>query len=46
VPLDDAVSLILAGELHNGVAVAGILAAQAARAGGFAHLRETDTPET
>jgi 8-oxo-dGDP phosphatase len=40
VPLDRAVKLFLAGELHNGVAAVGILAAYAARQGGFAALRE------
>jgi ADP-ribose pyrophosphatase len=40
VPLDQAVQLFLAGELHNGVAAVGILAAYAARQGGFAALRE------
>ncbi len=51
IPLDEAVSLVLAGELHNGVAVVGILAAHAASAdgpggpGGFGGLRAADTPE-
>jgi 8-oxo-dGDP phosphatase len=40
VPLERAVQLFLAGELHNGVAAVGILAAYAARQGGFAMLRE------
>ena len=40
VPLDRAVQLFLAGELHNGVTAVGILAAYAARRGGFAALRE------
>jgi 8-oxo-dGTP pyrophosphatase MutT (NUDIX family) len=40
VPLDRAVQLFLAGELHNGVTAVGILAAYAARHGGFATLRE------
>jgi ADP-ribose pyrophosphatase len=40
VPLDRAMQLFLAGELHNGVAAVGILAAYAARQGGFAALRE------
>jgi 8-oxo-dGTP pyrophosphatase MutT (NUDIX family) len=39
VPLEQAVQLFLAGELHNGVAAVGILAAYAARQGGFAMLR-------
>ncbi len=46
VPLGDAVAGVLAGELHNGVAVTGILAAHAARARGFAALRPADAPET
>ena len=40
VPLDRAVQLFLAGELHNGVTAVGILAAYAACQGGFAALRE------
>jgi ADP-ribose pyrophosphatase len=43
--LDDAVARILAGELHNGVAAIGILAAYAARRAGFTALRDADTPE-
>ena len=39
VPLDDAVTKVLAGELHNPLAVAGILAAAAARTRGFDALR-------
>jgi ADP-ribose pyrophosphatase len=46
VPLGEAVALILAGELHNGVAAAGILATHAASADGFAGLRAADAPET
>ena len=45
VPLDRAVQLFLAGELHNGVAAVGILAAYAARQGGFAALREAGAGE-
>ena len=45
VPLEAAVPLILAGELHNGVAVIGLLAAHAASAGGFAGLRGAEDPE-
>lgn len=46
VPLEDAVRLALAGKLHNGVTVAGILAAHAAAgAGGFGDLRPADAPE-
>ncbi|HVT66807.1 MAG TPA: NUDIX hydrolase, partial [Trebonia sp.] len=39
VPLPEAVRLALAGKLHNGETVAGLLAAHAARADGFAGLR-------
>jgi ADP-ribose pyrophosphatase len=45
VPLDRAVQLFLAGELHNGIAAVGILAAYAARQGGFAMLREAGAGE-
>jgi 8-oxo-dGDP phosphatase len=45
VPLDRAVSLVLAGDLHNGVAVVGLLAAHAARQNGFGGLRDADAPE-
>jgi 8-oxo-dGDP phosphatase len=45
VPLDHAVSLVLAGDLHNGVAVVGLLAAHTARRNGFAGLRDADAPE-
>jgi 8-oxo-dGDP phosphatase len=45
VPLEATVPLILAGELHNGVAVIGLLAAHAARADGFAGLRGAEEPE-
>ena len=45
VPLDRAVQLFLAGELHNGVTAMGILAAYAARQGGFATLREAGAGE-
>jgi ADP-ribose pyrophosphatase len=40
VPLEEAVALVMAGRLHNGATVIGILAAQAAAADGFASLRE------
>ncbi|BEP15973.1 NUDIX hydrolase [Acidothermaceae bacterium B102] len=39
VPLDEAVGKVLAGDLHNPLAVAGILAAAAARTRGFDTLR-------
>jgi ADP-ribose pyrophosphatase len=45
VPLERAVSLLLAGELHNGVTAVGILAAYAAHQGGFAELREAGARE-
>lgn len=45
VALDEAVRLVMAGELHNGVAVAGILAGYAAATGGFATLRPAAAPE-
>ncbi|WP_329520185.1 NUDIX hydrolase [Spirillospora sp. NBC_01491] len=45
VPLDEAVGKVLAGEIHNMIAVTGILAAHAARARGFRDLRPVDAPE-
>jgi ADP-ribose pyrophosphatase len=45
VPLERAVQLFLTGELHNGVAAVGILAAYAARQGGFAMLGEAGAGE-
>jgi ADP-ribose pyrophosphatase len=45
VPLEQAVQLFLAGELHNGVTAVGILAAYAARQGGFAMLRKAGAGE-
>jgi 8-oxo-dGDP phosphatase len=45
VPLVDAVRGILAGDLHNGVAIVGILSAYAAREGGFRALRQVSEPE-
>ncbi len=44
-PLDVVVSRILAGDLHNGVMMVGVLAAFAARQDGFASLRDADAPE-
>jgi len=44
-PLDVVVSRILAGNLHNGVMMIGVLAAYAARQHGFATLRGADAPE-
>jgi len=43
--LDDLVSRILAGDLHNGVMIIGVLAAFAAKRDGFALLRGADAPE-
>ena len=45
IPLGDAVRAILAGDLHNGPAVVGILSAYAASRDGFAGLRPPDAPE-
>ncbi|WP_084956940.1 NUDIX domain-containing protein [Thermoactinospora rubra] len=45
VPLDEAVQKVLSGKIHNSPAVAGILAAYAAEADGFAGLRPADAPE-
>ena len=44
-PLDVVVSRVLAGNLHNGVMMVGVLAAFAARTSGFAGLREPEAPE-
>ncbi len=46
VPLDEAVAGALSGDLHNGVAILGILSAYAARKEGFVTLRRPDDPET
>ena len=46
VPLGDAVRAVLAGQLHNGATIQGILAAAIARGEGFAGLRPADAPET
>ena len=45
VPLETAVAAFLGGELHNGVAAVGILAAYAASQSGFAELREAGARE-
>jgi 8-oxo-dGDP phosphatase len=45
VPLDQAVRLFLAGDLHNGPAAVGILSAYAAKRDGFTGLRPADAPE-
>jgi 8-oxo-dGTP pyrophosphatase MutT (NUDIX family) len=44
-PLAEAVTRVLAGDLHNGVAAMGILAVYAA-SGDFSGLRPADSPET
>ena len=44
VPLEQAVRLVFAGEVTNAAAVAGITAAAAAHARGWAGLRSTDAP--
>jgi 8-oxo-dGDP phosphatase len=44
-PLEEAVGKVFAGELHNGVAALGIMAAYAARSEGFDRLRPADAPE-
>jgi ADP-ribose pyrophosphatase len=46
VQLTDAVRAILAGELHNGVAIVGILSTYAAWGDGFRALRDVNEPET
>ncbi len=45
VPLGDAAGAVLAGDIHNQTAAVGILAAYAARANGFADLRDPRAPE-
>jgi 8-oxo-dGDP phosphatase len=44
-PLDVVISRILAGNLHNGVMMIGVLTAFAARQDGFTALREAEAPE-
>jgi 8-oxo-dGTP pyrophosphatase MutT (NUDIX family) len=44
VPLDEAVALVLSGEIHNPLAVMGVLATAAARASGWSKLRPADAP--
>jgi len=44
VPLDEAVRLAQAGDLHNPLAVMGVLAASAAAREAFAGLRPADAP--
>jgi 8-oxo-dGDP phosphatase len=43
--LDEAVSKVFAGELHNGPAVLAIMAGYAARSQGYKRLRPADAPE-
>jgi 8-oxo-dGDP phosphatase len=45
VPLAEAVTAALAGKLHNGATVQGILAGQIASSAGFSGLRSADAPE-
>jgi 8-oxo-dGDP phosphatase len=45
-PLEEAVRSGFSGDLHNGVALLGVLSAYAALAGGLAGLRAADDPET
>ncbi|MFD2768320.1 NUDIX domain-containing protein [Micromonospora eburnea] len=44
VDLDEAVGMVLAGEITNAAGVAGLLAAARARAGGFTELRRPEAP--
>ncbi len=46
VPLAEAVQAALAGKLHNGATIQGVLATQIAAAAGYAGLRPADAPET
>lgn len=45
VPLAKAVAAALAGKLHNGSTIQGLLAAQVARSQGYSGLRPADAPE-
>ena len=45
VPLAEAVAAALAGKLHNGATIQGVLAGYIASSGGFSGLRSADTPE-
>ena len=45
-PLAEAAQAVLAGALHNGVAIVGILSAYAAHAAGFRALRAAGEPQT
>lgn len=44
VALDEAVTAVLGGDIHNPSAVAGVLAAAASKAGGWTSLRPADAP--
>ena len=46
VPLAEAVQAALAGKLHNGATIQGILAARIAGSAGYSRLRSADAPET
>jgi ADP-ribose pyrophosphatase len=46
VPLAEAVQAALAGKLHNGATIQGILAARIAGSAGYSGLRSADAPET
>lgn len=46
VPLAEAVQAALAGKLHNGATIQGILAASVVGSAGYAGLRPADAPET
>jgi ADP-ribose pyrophosphatase len=45
VPLDEAVSQVFAGQLHNGPAALAVMAGYAARSQGYEQLRPADAPE-
>ena len=45
VSLDEAVTKVLVGHIHNPLAIMGILATHAARQNGFTDLRPADVPE-
>lgn len=45
IPLDEAVTRVLRGDIHNPLAIMGIMATYAARANGYHDLRPADTPE-
>jgi 8-oxo-dGDP phosphatase len=45
-PLAEAAQAVLAGDLHNGVAIVGILSAYAAHESGFRALRSASEPQT